>query len=77
MVQNFFTGGTIQKPEINDAEVWMQDEKKEGDDFSGFKARQVLRKSLRSRLTQERREFEQMLFERQRRQGSDRFWRLR
>lgn len=50
---------------------------KEGDDHSELKPRQLPRKSLRGRQARERREFEQMQFERLRRLGSDRFWRTR
>lgn len=50
---------------------------KEGDDHPGHKPRPMPRKSLRGRQTRERREFEQMLFEKIRRQGPERFWRSR
>lgn len=58
-----------------EAGVRMQ-ENKEGDDLSEIKPQQVQRKPLRDRQARQRREFEQLQFERLRRQGSDRFWRL-
>lgn len=55
----------------------MQDENKQGSDHPEIMPRPMPRKLLRDRQTRERLEFKQMQFERLRRQGADRFWRLR
>lgn len=55
----------------------MQVENKSGEADSALKPQPMSRKSLRDRQAQEWREFEQMQFERLRRQGPDRFWRSR
>lgn len=55
----------------------MQEETKAETGLSGLKPQQMSLKSVRTRLTEEQRELEQMQLERLRRQGPARLWRSR